>query len=206
MQVEREYQSLSVRIASLAEARARNADVRGVQRLIDEVRSRDAELGTARPDAIGALLATVEVQLDAARRLRLARDRWALRQPAVQRYRNSVSGAVTRLIALRGALEDIKSLAGSTPEALDGLQRAAELLSRTVTLVEPPDEFRDAHALLSSAARMALNAATIRREATLAGDIARAWDASSAAAGALMLTARVQLELASASRAPQLPR
>ena len=73
-------------------------------------------------------------------------------------------------------------------------------------LVEPPEEFRNAHALLASAAQLALTAASIRREATLAGDLSRAWDASSAAAGALMLTTRAQTEMQTVSRLPRLPR
>ena len=43
-----------------------------------------------------------------------------------------------------------------------------------------------------------------RREAAVNGNMARAWDASSAAAGALMLLARAQADLAQALRPPQL--
>src|SRR5262249_9090936 len=79
-------QTAGTRMLAVAQVRARNADVRGVQRVIDRVHERDDELGGERPDAVNALVAAVEEQLDAARRLRLARDRWALRQPAFQRY------------------------------------------------------------------------------------------------------------------------
>ena len=48
-----------------------------------------------------------------------------------------------------------------------------------------------------SAAQLADSAATIRREAALTGDMARAWNASSAAAGALMLSAPRAIETAS---------
>ena len=49
-----------------------------------------------------------------------------------------------------------------------------------------------------SAVQLAANAAKIRREAALTGNIARAWDASSAAAGALMLSARARTDLVAA--------
>ena len=52
--------------------------------------------------------------------------------------------------------------------------------------------------------QLAGNAGQIRREATLAEDIARAWDASSAAAGALMLGARARTDMQSLLRPPQL--
>ena len=44
-----------------------------------------------------------------------------------------------------------------------------------------------------------------RREAALTGNIARAWDASAAAAGALMLVARARTEIQELFRFPQLP-
>jgi hypothetical protein len=52
--------------------------------------------------------------------------------------------------------------------------------------------------------QLAGNAAQIRREAALAGDMARAWDASSAAAGALMLGAKARTDILAALRLPQL--
>ena len=72
------------------------------------------------------------------------------------------------------------------------------------TAIAPPDEFAAAHALLISAVQLAGNAAQIRREATLASDMTRAWDASSAAAGALMLGARARSDIQSLLRLPQL--
>jgi hypothetical protein len=63
-----------------------------------------------------------------------------------------------------------------------------------------------AHALLLSAAQLARSAAYIRREAALSGSVPRAWDASSAAAGALMLGSRARTEMQSLMRAPQFPR
>ena len=48
------------------------------------------------------------------------------------------------------------------------------------------------------------SAAQIRREATLASDMPRAWDASSAAAGALMLGARARSDIQTLLKLPQL--
>jgi hypothetical protein len=55
-----------------------------------------------------------------------------------------------------------------------------------------------------SAAQLADNAARIRREAILSGDLARAWDASSAAAGALMLGERSRSDIQALLRRPEL--
>jgi hypothetical protein len=101
-------------------------------------------------------------------------------------------------------LQDIKALAGSTPGSLTGIERLVERLVTLVSGITPPEEFQAAQSLLISAAHLAQNAARIRRDATLANDIARAWDASSAAAGALMLGARATQEIQTLLRPPVL--
>jgi hypothetical protein len=206
VELDRTYQALTERVVKLADTRARAADVRGVQSLLDDVQARDQAMGHARPDAVNALVTTVEDRLDAARRLRLARDRWELRQPAFRRYGEAVTRPLDRLASLKQSLEDIKMLAGSGPATLSSLQYTAQQIGRSLSLIEPPEEFREVHALLASAAQLAGSAATIRLEATFAGNIDRAWDASSAAAGALMLISRAQTELKATFRLPQLPK
>jgi hypothetical protein len=69
--------------------------------------------------------------------------------------------------------------------------------------IQPPSELTEVHSLLVSAVQLADNAAKIRREAAINGNMARAWDASSAAAGALMLAARAQTDLRTVLRPPQ---
>ena len=104
----------------------------------------------------------------------------------------------------RRPLEDIKEQAGSTQAVLASVPRQVERILKLIENVEPPEECQAAHALLVSAAHLARNAAAIRREAARSGDIARAQDASSAAAGALMLSARARTEIQSLLRPPQL--
>ena len=105
---------------------------------------------------------------------------------------------------LEPALEQIKSLAGSSPSSLMMLQSAVAQILRQARAIAPPPELRAAQALLVSAVQLAGSAGQIRREATLAEDIARAWDASSAAAGALMLGARARTDMQSLLRPPEL--
>jgi hypothetical protein len=200
------YSGLSTRALKVAAERARMADVRGVQRVLADIKSSDSALGLQRPDVVNALVAAVEDQLDGARRLRLERDRWALRAPEFRRYRAAISSPLDNLARLTTPLEDIKALAGSSPDALGSIQRTASRILKTASEIIPPDELRDAHAVLVSAAQLADTAARVRREAALTGEMTRAWDASSAAAGALMLAARARSEIRSTLRLPQLPR
>lgn len=203
--IDRSYQSLTRQLVALGERRAKLADVRGIERLVARVHREDQALGGKRPDAVSALLGTVEAQLDAARRLRLARDRWALRAPAFRRYRTAVRVPMERLASLKSSLENIRSLAGASPTTLATIQRVVRQILRQASAIVPPQELLAAHAVLVSAAHLAGNAAQIRREATLDADMARAWDASAAAAGALMLGARARSDIQALLRPPRLP-
>jgi hypothetical protein len=204
LQLDRSYRLLTSRMMTVANYRARMGDVRGVERLMQTIQQRDAALGVRRPDAVNALVAAVQEKLDAARQLRLARDRWAMRAPVLRQYRVAMRLPMDLFARMKVPLEDIKSLAGSAPAALTFLQQSVPQILGVASLVVPPDEMAAAHALLVSAAQLAGNAAEIRWQAVLATDIARAWDASSAAAGALMLSARARAEIQSQMRFPQL--
>jgi hypothetical protein len=203
--IDRSYQSLTKRMMSLASFRARNADVLGVERVLARIGLRDEMLGQARPEVISGLVTAVEDKLDSARRLRLARDRWLLREPTLATYREAISRPLDIFVTLRPALEDIKSLSGSSPEALARLDRLIAWILERSTAITPPEELAAAHALFISAVHLADNAAVIRREATLASSIERAWDASSAAAGALMLGAQARTDIRTLLRPPQAP-
>ncbi len=202
--IDRRYESLSKRMLRLADLRAHEGDVRAIERLVTRVHANDTLLGNARPDVVASLLASIDEKLDAARRLQLARDRWALRAPELSRYRLAIRGPLEQFAALNSALEDIKSLAGTPPDTLRFIERAIGSVRTAANAIQPPDELVAAHALFLSAVALAQSAATIRREATLASNISRAWDASSAAAGALMLGARARTDIQAVLRRPQL--
>jgi hypothetical protein len=200
--IDRRYQGLTQKYLAQAEQRARVADVRGIHRLLGALPADDITLGQKRPEAMLALVAAVQAQLDAAQRLRLARDRWLLKSDEYRKYSAAVDLQLARLQGLKPALEDIKSLVGSTPAALSAIETVAARILRAVSLVLAPEDLRAAHALLISAAQLADSAARIRREAVLSTDLARAWDASSAAAGSLMLAARARGEIESMLKPP----
>src|SRR5206468_3120851 len=160
----------------LADGRARMADVRGLERLLHSIPARDATLGGRRPEAVTALVAAIEAKLDAARRLQLARDRWALRAPALERYQLDIAAPLEMFTQLKPALERIKSLSGSTPESLTMIERTAKTIQKLAAAIDPPHELVSAHALVVSAAQLCASAAQIRREAALSEDMTRAWN------------------------------
>lgn len=202
--IDRSYQAMIRGLLTQATVRARQADIRGIRRALEVLRQRDVALGEKRPDVIASARAAIDAQLEAARRLRLARDRWALRIAVLREYNDLMGPSLVIFGSLQEPLADIKELAGSTQASLTFVQRQVERILQLIENIMPPDECRTAHALLVSAAHLAGNAAKIRREATLSGELARAWDASSAAAGAMMLTARAITDIKSSLRPPQL--
>ena len=204
LRLDRSYQLLTARTMATADQHARMADVPGLTRLLLSIQRRDAALGAKRPEAVTALVAAVEAKLDAARQLQLARDRWAMRAPELHRYRAAIGAPIDLFTELQPPLESIKSLAGSPPTTLAFIQRRAARILKLVSAIAPPEEVAAAHALLVSAVQLAANSAEIRREAVLAGNMTRAWDASSAAAGALMLAAKARADIESMLRLPQL--
>jgi len=94
-------------------------------------------------------------------------------------------------------------LSGSGPDAIGVILDGTAKIQKVLASLEPPSELRDVHTLFTSAVQLADNAAKIRREAALTGSITRAWDASSAAAGALMLFTKGRTDLLVALKPPQ---
>jgi hypothetical protein len=204
VRLDRSYRTLTAQMMTLASRRARAADVRGLERVVRAINQRDAALGAKRPDAVQSLIAAVEAKLDAARQLQLARDRYALRAPALMEYRVAMQIPIGLFAQLRAPLESVKALSGSAPSTLTSVQRTVARILALAAAIAPPEELASAHALLISAVQLAGNAVEIRREATMASNMARAWDASSAAAGALMLGARARSDIQALLKRPQL--
>ena len=205
VRTDRAYRAFTTQYVAIAADRARRADVAGLERLMLGVQQRDRALGGKRPESVASLLAVIEEKLDAARRLQLARDRYAMREPVLTQYRIAIQQPMELLTQMVPSLESIKSLAGTSPAALAAIERTSARVIALASAVAPPEEAASAHALIITAMQLAKNAAEIRREAIAAADMTRAWDASSAAAGALMLSTKARADIQALLRPPQLP-
>jgi hypothetical protein len=201
---DRRYAELSRRLLGEAARAAERADGRAVDRLISRLPEEDARLGRTRPQVVEALNTTLQNRLSDARRLRLLRDQWALRRPTYRQYQQRVDSSMLLLAKSTAALEAIRALEGPHPERLVALRTqlrgGAERLSRMHT----PDYLRDVHDRLIGAWRFAENATTARFNAVSMADSSAAWEASSSAAGALMMLSRVQQDLQALLSPPRL--
>jgi hypothetical protein len=204
MEIEKEYEKLARAALSAAASRAAAADVRGVERVLVEVRKGDADLGAKRPDAMAALVVAVQNKLDAARRLRLAHDDWVAKESSLRGYQRASASAVLPLQRVSSSLVDIKELAGPGPSALVRLEQAVTRATSTLGSLEPPVDLRGIHTQFMGALRFAASAVRLRRQAMASGDLKAAWDASSAAAACMMMLERAKADLTQAVKRPRL--
>lgn len=201
------YARLAQRLMSTASRAAARARVDAVEDVLTRLPKEDARLGHRRPDVVEALRLSVEAQLEAARRFRLMRDRWALRQALYREYERSAGPQLRQLAKAESALESIRQLNGPAPDVLSDLQRrftgGGDRLQRIGAGV--PDDLKGPHDLLVSAWRFAETAVNTRLNAVTSADVSTAWEASSAAAAAILLFDRAQQEIATFVEPPQFP-
>jgi hypothetical protein len=202
--IDKRYGDWSRRIVNAASRGAERARVNDVQRVLDGIPRDDERLGRRRPEVVQAVNASVQSRLEAARQLRLLRDRWEIRVSLYRDYQRNAGVQMLQLVKLQPSLEAIRRLDGPTPDDLIAMQArlggGAERLDR----MRPPMDLEPAHSMLISAWRFAESAVKSRYEAARAGNVSTAWEASSAAAGALLLLSRVQQEIRELLEPPKL--
>jgi hypothetical protein len=201
---DRKYASLSQRVITQAKTYAARAGIADIEKLIARIPKEDGKLGGQRPEMVQALHTAVQSQLFAARRLRLQRDQWLLRQAAYREYQRSVGSSLLLLVKSQGALEAIRMLDGPPPNRLLSLRQQLSGGAERLQRMRTPDYLRSTHELLVGAWRFAENATRARYEAIEKANAAAAWEASSAAAGALMMLGRAQAEIRSLLEPPRL--
>jgi hypothetical protein len=199
----RAYSRLRTRALERATVAASRADVRGVERTLADVRKRDQQLGQRRPDDVQALVAALDERLDAARRLRLARDQWSIKEASLNEYGDRVRPALDALWRSRSVLDDIRMLSGPDATRLQRFRQSTAAQLARLRDITPPADARAVHGVATSALQLADSAARTRQQAVASASLKQAWDASSAAAGALMLAERARNDLARVLRPPE---
>ena len=189
------YVSLRTRTLTTAARLSARADVRALERLRGAVRTADARLGARRADDMAALAEAVDRQLVQAQRLQLARDQFELRLPAIRRYREAMGPVLRTAARSVSALEDVQAQAGPPATLLPALLTRWQTDGKRLERVDVPTDLHALHAIFRSAWLMGEQALSLRLAAATANDAGRAAQASSAAAGALMLWARARADL-----------
>ena len=202
--IDQRYGRVTRDLLAKANRAAADARIRDVERVLQRIPKEDARLGNQRPEIVQALTASVQSQLDNARRLRLLRDQWKSRQAVYNEYQRSVGFEIVQLVKAQPALESIKKLEGPAPDRLDSLNRVLRGGAARLDRLLVPEYLRTTHELVIGAWRFAEAAAAARLRAVTTGQISVAWEASSAAAGALMMLSRAQKEMRTFIEPPKL--
>jgi hypothetical protein len=202
--IDERYAALARRLVDSAGKGAARAEVGTVDRVLQSIPREDAKLGRLRPDTVRAIHASVQAELDAARQLRLRLDRWTIRRSLYRDYQRSVRSQIAELIKVQPQLEAIRRLDGPAPKALVALRSRLAGGATELDRITPPEDLRTTHDLLIGAWRFAESAVNGRYAAANAGDVSSAWQASSAAGGALLLLSRVQEEIRESLEPPRL--
>ena len=202
--INQRYGRVTKDLLAKATKAAGDAEIRDVEQVLDRIPKEDAKLGHQRPEIVQALTASVQLQLANARRLRLLRDQWKSRQAMFREYQRSVGMELVQLVKARSSLESIKRLEGPDLDRLDTLNRVLRGGAVRLDRLLVPEYLRDTHEMVIGAWRFAENAAAARLSAVTSGDISKAWEASSAAAGALMMLSRAQKEMRTLIEPPKL--
>jgi hypothetical protein len=202
--VDRQYTALSKKVVGQATEYAGRAAISDIERLASRIPTEDAKLGQKRPEIVQSMNGAVQTQLLAARRLRLLRDQWLLRQSSYRAYQRSVQSQILLLVKSQPMLDSMRRLDGPPPDRLLSLRSQLSGGAERLERVKTPEYLRGIHDLLVGTWRFADNATRARVRAIEGGDSAAAWEASSAAAGALMMLSRVQSEIRDLLEPPRL--
>ena len=204
VRTEKSYADLTAQTLLAAEDRLKRADVRGLEALVKKVLAADDRLGRRRPLTTSALLATLDARVAEARRVRLARDSWAIRQQVVQSYQASIKPAMDQFRRSVPGLEEIRQLAGPSSDTLGKLSDRVKRGAHDLTRMRPATDFQPVHGMLLSAFNMASQAIATRQTAIRTMNMETAWQAASAAAGALLMFERANEDLGQLAKPPQL--
>jgi hypothetical protein len=203
--IDTQYAEVSKRLTAAAARGAARGRVADVQRVLDRIPREDVRLGAHRPEAIQSLRQTVEAHLEAARRVRLLHDQWQIRRSLYRDYERMMQAQMLQLVKAQPALEAIRKLEGPTPERLTALRSRLSGGAERLQRQPMPDDLRAPFDLLVNAWRFAEHAVDRRYSAISSGNVGTAWEASSAAAGALMLLSRAQQEIRTLIDPPRIP-
>lgn len=204
--IDARYTDLSQRLMRDATRAAADADIEDVEKVLARVPREDEKLGHRRPEQVQALRVSLQARLDDARRLRLLKDRWTIRQALYRDWQRSAGVQLLQLVRLQPVLQAIQAFQGPEPDVLiDTRRRLAGGADRLQRIgVGVPDDLRGVNDLLIGAWRFAETAVTSRFTAVSQGSLATARDASSAAAGALLMLERAQQEIRNLLEPPRL--
>ena len=195
LKVERAYEELMRTAIRDADQQVARGDAGGLQRVIARALSTDDRLGRQRTAEMSALLAALELRLTEVNRVKLARDTWAQRVEVFKQYRRATDPIRRRIRDLSHELGQIRDRKTPLLRVLHRLEIRTTMAIHDLNGITAPPELQAIHGQLVTSLQLSRQAAVLSRDATTSKITQRFLEASSAAAGALMLAERAESEL-----------
>ena len=181
------YKALGDELATKADAALRRGDVEGVEALRASLSGRDGALGARRPVQLARIAALLDAKLEAVRIHRKALDHYAAVRRSLLDYERRVRIVMSGLDGLAPILGHIRDGRYSSYDRLVGAAARIAQLSTELAAISAPPDLADVHATLQSAIHMAAEACSRRRLAVTTTSEELQREASTAAAGSILL-------------------
>lgn len=195
LKVEREYEELVRTAIRDADQRVARGDANGLQQIIARALSTDDRLGRQRTAEMSALLSALDLRLTEVTLVKRARDTWMERVEVFKQYRRATDPVRRHVKDLSRDLGQIRDRKTPLLRVLHRLEIRTTMALHNLNGITVPPELQAIHGLLVTSLQLARQAAVLSRDATTSKITQRIWEASSAAAGALMLAERAESEL-----------
>jgi hypothetical protein len=189
------YGALAAVLLTRADAALRRGDVADIADARRQAIERDRQLGSMRPQDLEKLLSSLDAKLEAAKAYRLALDHYAYARRGRLDYERRVRTTMSGFDGLRPVLAAIRDMHGTAYWRLSQTLDRLKAFEADLALIKAPEDLIDVHSTLSSSVHMALEACERRRRAVIVESLPDARDASSAAAGALLLADQARTTL-----------
>jgi hypothetical protein len=189
------YEQLATDMRARATAARKKGDADALSSVLSALEARNAELGNRRPVIMQTLTSEIEAMLASTRTYRAALEHYTAVRGSLLAYERAIRPTTIGfdgLVPVFNAIRDIKYT------AYERLERAGSRLKElivTLDAIAPPPDLVDVQATLASALRMADHACDRRRLSIALRSQVIAEEASSAAAGAMLLAGQARDQL-----------
>lgn len=198
------YEQLAADTRARAEVARKKGDADGLAGILTSLQVRNEALGNLRPQVIRALTSEVESLLASARTYRAAVEHYAAVRGGLLAYERAVRPTMSGFDGLTPVFTAIRDIKYTAYERLERAGTRLRDLMAALDALTPPPDLVDVHATLVSALRMADHACARRRLSVALRSQPVAEEASSAAAGALLLAAQAREQLVSRLYPPKI--
>lgn len=197
------YVSLIARLRAATDRARGRGDLAGLESALDELDDQDRLLGYRRPADVRALRTYLMASVDTTREHREAVVQFEAEIGDRRRYAGSLRPLLGRLEGVIPVLSILREMGDVSASRLAALESTLTRVSGNLDRLDPPPSMTNVHALLRSALVMARQAAGRRRQA-LSRLATEMQEASSGAAGALLLLGRIGQDLDASLRGPSI--